>query len=136
MRDRRDEEEEWTYTGKRRESIIDYVLRNEETRERIKKMKVKERVDSDHQSITAWMKGGRSRGRGRGKGGGKREKEKGVWTEDRRRKFDEYFGRKDEGWEGMKKLKEVKESGRDVGEGKGRRDEKKGEEWRIMGLGM
>lgn len=126
MRDRRDEEGEWTYTGERRESIIDYVLGNEETRERIKKMKVKERVDSDHQPITAWMKGGRNRGKGRGKGGGKREKEKGVWTEDRRRKFDEYFGRKDEGWEGMKKLKEVKESGRDVGEGRGRRDEKKG----------
>lgn len=110
----------------RGESIIDYVLGNEETRERIKKMKVKERVDSDHQPITAWMKGGRSRGRGRGEGGGKREKEKGVWTEDRRRKFDEYFGRKDEEWEGMKKLKEVKESGRDVGEDRGRRDEKKG----------
>lgn len=78
MRDRRDEEGEWTYTGERRESIIDYVLGNEEIRERIKKMKVKERVDSDHQPITAWMKGGRSKGRGREKGGGKREKEKGV----------------------------------------------------------
>lgn len=43
-----DEEEEWTFTGGREESIIDYVMRDEKTREKIEKMVVEGKVDSDH----------------------------------------------------------------------------------------
>lgn len=37
--------------------VIDYVLGNEESREKVNKMKVEERVDSDHQPITVWIEG-------------------------------------------------------------------------------
>lgn len=60
-----DEEGEWTYSGGRRGgTVIDYVIGNEEkdgrrgTRERVKRMRMEERVDSDHQPITVWMEGG------------------------------------------------------------------------------
>ncbi|XP_070530007.1 golgin subfamily A member 6-like protein 22 [Cardiocondyla obscurior] len=46
-----DEEEEWTYTGGRGETVIDYVICNGETKRRIKEMRVKEEVDSDHYPI-------------------------------------------------------------------------------------
>lgn len=39
-------------TGERRGSIIDYVLRNEKTRERVKRLRVEKKVDSDHQPLT------------------------------------------------------------------------------------
>lgn len=39
---------------------MNYVLRIEEPREKINRMKVQERVDSDHQPITVWVKGGGS----------------------------------------------------------------------------
>lgn len=48
-----DEEGEWTYTGGREGTVvIDYVLGNEETREGVRRMKVEERIDSDHQPVT------------------------------------------------------------------------------------
>lgn len=39
-------------TKERRESIINYVLKNEETRERVKRLRVEKKVDSDHQPLT------------------------------------------------------------------------------------
>jgi len=47
-----DEEGEWTYTKGRGGTVIDYVMGNEETRERVKRMRIEDRVDSDHQPIT------------------------------------------------------------------------------------
>lgn len=46
----RNEEGEWTYAGRRGGSVIDYVLGNEETREKVEGLYVKGRVDSDHRS--------------------------------------------------------------------------------------
>lgn len=43
-----DEEGNWTYTGGRGESIIDYVLLEEKGREGIRRMEVAENIDSDH----------------------------------------------------------------------------------------
>lgn len=45
------EEKKWTYTGKKRESVFDYVLKNKETRE-VRKLRVEDRIDSDHQPLT------------------------------------------------------------------------------------
>lgn len=44
-----EEEREWTFTEGRGESIIDYVLGNKQTRERMRRMRVEGRVDSDRQ---------------------------------------------------------------------------------------
>lgn len=52
-----DEEGEWTYTGGRGESVIDYVVEDERTRKGIEKLRVKEKVDSDHQPIVVYIKG-------------------------------------------------------------------------------
>lgn len=37
-----DEEGEWTYTGGKGETVINYVMGNEETRERVRRMKVED----------------------------------------------------------------------------------------------
>lgn len=44
-----EEEREWTFTEGREESVIDYVLRNKQTRKRMRRMRVEGRVDSDRQ---------------------------------------------------------------------------------------
>jgi len=94
---KRDEEGEWTYTGGRGGTVIDYVIGNEETRRKVEKMKVEDWVDTDHQPIKVCVKGGgcEREGLGRRKG---REK-RGVWTEEGRRKFEEYVGKRDSEWE-------------------------------------
>jgi len=105
-----DEEGEWMYTEGRGGTVIDYVIGNEETRERVVKMRVEDWVDSDHQPITVWVEGGGHWEERKGKRGRRR----GVWTEEGREKFEEYFGKKDddcegveEGWRKLKKRVEV-----------------------------
>ena len=44
----RDKGGECTYAGERGESVIDYVLTDKGEKKGIKRMKVEERVDSDH----------------------------------------------------------------------------------------
>lgn len=94
-----DEEGEWTYTGGRGGTVIDYAIGNEETRERVVKMRVEDWVDSDHQPITVWVEGGGRREERTGKG--KRRGRRGIWTEEGRKKFEVYFGKKDGEWEGV-----------------------------------
>lgn len=65
---RGDEEGEWTYTGGEGKSVIDYVMGDERTKEKVEKMVVKDRVDSDHHPLAVWIKGGE----------GERRKEKGI----------------------------------------------------------
>ncbi|XP_011631480.1 uncharacterized protein LOC105423428 [Pogonomyrmex barbatus] len=102
-----DEKGEWTYTGGRGGTVIDYVMGNEETRAKVKMMKVEDWVDSDHQPITVWMEGRGRREERTVKG--KRRGRRGVWTEEGKKKFREYVGRKGSGCEGVeeewKKLK-------------------------------
>jgi len=100
-----DEEGEWTYTGGRGGTVIDYVLGNEETRERVKKMKVEDRVDSDHQPITVWVEGGGKKGeirKGRKKGGRKGEGAEEGWKKLRRR-VEEALERVEKGRRGTKR---------------------------------
>ncbi|XP_076291061.1 uncharacterized protein LOC143214209 [Lasioglossum baleicum] len=122
-----DEEGEWTYAGGRGNSVIDYILGNEETREGVEKMEVGERIDSDHAPLTVWVKGERKE-KGRRAGGGK-GLGVGNWSEEGIKDFREKFGRGkvgevgvEEDWKGLKeKIKEVlgnagkKEKGRRIG---------------------
>ncbi|KYN10442.1 hypothetical protein ALC57_17416 [Trachymyrmex cornetzi] len=43
-----DEKGNWTYTGGKGDSVIDYVLVDEETKEEIEIMEIEEEIDSDH----------------------------------------------------------------------------------------
>lgn len=42
---------DWTYTGGRGESVIDYMLGDEGVREQVERMKVGDKVDSDHHPL-------------------------------------------------------------------------------------
>lgn len=46
-----DEEGEWIYTGGKGGLVID-VLESEESKERIRWMRVEKKIDSDHQPVT------------------------------------------------------------------------------------
>lgn len=110
-----DEDGEWTYTGGRGNSVIDYVLGNGDSKERIENVIVGDRIDSDHQPLIVSIQGGRK--------GGKRkrvERKKRArlsWTETRRKKFQEMF-RRGGGGGG---LEEVKREGRRNKEGNKKR---------------
>lgn len=86
---------EWTYTGEKGGTVIKYMMGNEETRERVVGMKVEEWVDLDHQPITVWLEEGGRKERKRKQNNKGR---KGIWTEEGKKKFEEYFvERKEEG---------------------------------------
>jgi len=93
--------------GREGGTVIDYVIGNEETRGKVVRMRVEDWVDSDHQPITVCMKGG---GREERIGKRKVKERRGVWTEEGRKKFEEYVGKRDggrqgveEGWRKLKK---------------------------------
>ncbi|KMQ90798.1 stress response protein nst1-like protein [Lasius niger] len=73
-----DEKGEFTYTGGRGESVIDYVIGEEKVKERVVKLEVGDCIESDHHPliITLERKGGREKGREQRGGGGR-----GRWTE-------------------------------------------------------
>ncbi|KZC05855.1 hypothetical protein WN55_06852, partial [Dufourea novaeangliae] len=126
-----DEEGEWTYTGGKGNSVIDYIIGNEETREKVEKMKVEERVESDHHPITVWVSGRGIGGERRRKKFGEKRGERGNWTEEGGKAFIKNFGKgekkersMDEDWSYLKgKIKEAIGKTRKRGE-KG--EEKKG----------
>jgi len=45
------EKGELTYIGERRESVVDYVLINQKATDKIEKMEIGNRVESDHQPL-------------------------------------------------------------------------------------
>jgi len=53
---RRDEEGNWTYTKSRRESVIDYVLLNEEVEEEMDQQVIGDNIDSDHHPLIVRLK--------------------------------------------------------------------------------
>jgi len=59
-----DEEGEYTYTGGRGCTVIDYVIGEGEVKDRVERMRIGDRVDSDHQPVEVWLKGERVRGEG------------------------------------------------------------------------
>lgn len=52
-----DERREFTYTGARGDTVIDYVLGEERGRERAVRLEVEDKVDSDHHPLTVWVRG-------------------------------------------------------------------------------
>lgn len=53
---RRDEEGEFTYTGGKGNTIIDYVIEEIEVRDRVENMKIGDKIDSDHQPLEIMIK--------------------------------------------------------------------------------
>lgn len=47
---KKDEEEKYTFTGGKDRTVIDYILENIEIKDRMIRMRVGNRIDSDHQS--------------------------------------------------------------------------------------
>ncbi|CAD6223128.1 GSCOCG00005406001-RA-CDS, partial [Cotesia congregata] len=86
-----DEEGEWTFVGERGCSVIDLVLIDERSRDRIMELRIEERTDSDHLTIVVKVEvqGKRSRE-------GYKERinrtGRGVWTQEGRSNFQEEFG--------------------------------------------
>lgn len=73
---RGDEEGEFTFTGGKGDTVIDYVVGNREVKEGIKRMRIGDRVDSDHQPVEVTLRGERRRMRiekGSGEGYGIRK---------------------------------------------------------------
>ncbi|XP_029163724.1 golgin subfamily A member 6-like protein 22, partial [Nylanderia fulva] len=106
-----DEEGEWTFTGGRGNTVIDYVLGDEDSREKVKKLRVKDKVDSDHQPVEVEIKGKQRKERRKNRGG----RRGGTWNEERCRRFKEKVGELEGGEEEIegewKKMEErVKEA--------------------------
>lgn len=52
---RGNEEGKFTFTGTRGNTVIDYIVGEKEAKEGIRRMKVGEKVDSDHHPVEAWI---------------------------------------------------------------------------------
>lgn len=52
-----DEEGEYTYLGPQGNSVIDYIITNTEALEKVERMKVGNRIDTDHQPVTVYLTG-------------------------------------------------------------------------------
>lgn len=80
-----DEEGEWTKEGTQ---VIDYVIGNDSTRERIREFRVEDKIDSDHKPITVWIKGERRNFEEYNRG---RREKKGDWSEEETGEGEEQF---------------------------------------------
>lgn len=137
--------------------MIDYAIGNEETRKKVERLVVEEKVDLDHQPIVVWIKrvGGKKEGEGRRK---KMGENRTRWrTEEGREEFKKGFGERgdieegsvEEEWQSLKKkvTEAIGKMGRkeEAGKWKGwwdeeyRREKKRLEEelrrWRRMSGG-
>lgn len=99
-----DEIGEFTYTGSRGNTVIDYVLGNEETREKVKKLVVGEDVNSDHHPIICWVREEyEEKKRNR-----YQKVRRGVWNEEGREKIMKELGIVEEGGQERGVEKEIK----------------------------
>jgi len=64
--------------------VIDYAIGDEETKERIRKMKIRDKVDSDHHPLEIWVEGETQRRRKKDK---EQEIRKVVWDSEGRERF-------------------------------------------------
>ncbi|KAH0818251.1 hypothetical protein GEV33_004540 [Tenebrio molitor] len=79
-----DEKGEYTYIGSRGETVIDYVMVNEEAWDKIEEFKVGERVESDHMPLEVRTKG---REKERSMKDVKKKNVKNIWTEEGKEKY-------------------------------------------------
>ncbi|XP_029176098.1 trichohyalin-like [Nylanderia fulva] len=82
-----DEEGEWTFTGGRGNTVIDYVIGNEDSGEKVRRLRIRDKVDSDHHPIEVEIEGWQRRERRKSRGG-----RRGVWNEEGRRIFEGKVG--------------------------------------------
>lgn len=101
---RGDEEGEYSFTGGKENTVIDYAIGDLEVRERIKSLRIGDRVDSDHHPVEIWIEDREDRKIRKRKG--KREW-RGVWDEEGRKEFKRKLGKieigncsLEEQWEG------------------------------------
>ncbi|XP_071572354.1 uncharacterized protein [Temnothorax nylanderi] len=116
-----DEEGEYTYTGGRGETVIDYVIGEEEVREKVVRLEIGERIDSDHHPIILWVRGSPKRKQKRR--GAERIRRRGIWNEEGRTQFRERLGAiggnrdlQEEIEEGTMKIRKVIEENEDKSE--------------------
>jgi len=86
------EEGEFTYTGGRGDTVIDYILVNEEVRERMERLEIGEDVNLDHHPLIIEMKGNRGEDKGRREQKRERIVRRGVWDEEGREEFIKEIG--------------------------------------------
>lgn len=62
-----DEKGEWTYARRKGNSVLDYIVGDEEVWEKVVRMKVEDRIDLDHFPVVGWIKEKREKRRERGR---------------------------------------------------------------------
>ncbi|XP_024883827.1 uncharacterized protein LOC112462336 [Temnothorax curvispinosus] len=97
---RGDEEGEFTFTGGKGDTVIDYIIGEGEVREKIVSMVVGERVDSDHHPLEIVVRRGKEE---EGRRGGWKKRNRGVWNEEGAKRFIEKIGEVEEKEEELNK---------------------------------
>ncbi|XP_071568793.1 uncharacterized protein [Temnothorax nylanderi] len=118
-----DEEGEYTYTGRKGKTVIDYILGDEDIREKVERLEVGEKVDSDHHPLMLWIRG--NAGKKQRRKEEERIRRRGIWNEEGRKQFSERLGKiggngelQDEIEEGMSKIgKALEENEKEKGKG-------------------
>lgn len=91
---RGDEEGEYSFTGGKWNTVIDNAIGDLEVRERIKNLRIGDRVDSDHHPVEIWIE---DRGDRKIRKRKRKRKWRGVWDEEGRKKFKQRLGKIDIG---------------------------------------
>lgn len=72
-----DEERKFTFTGGKGNTVIDLVIDDREVKQKVERMVIGDRIDSDHHSVEVWIKGkGEKETRGERERGSRRR----VWN--------------------------------------------------------
>ncbi|XP_011868143.1 PREDICTED: uncharacterized protein LOC105562162, partial [Vollenhovia emeryi] len=86
-----DEEGEYTYTGGRGNTVIDYVIGDKETRDRVKRLVIGDKIDSDHHPVEITIGEGVKEREGRRRKN-RRKEWRGRWDEQGRESFRQKIG--------------------------------------------
>lgn len=73
------EEGKYTFTGRRENTVINYIIVDIGVKDKIKRVTVGDRIDSDHHPIEVWLEGEVRRTRNRGVS---RKCWRGIWDEE------------------------------------------------------
>ncbi|XP_071578413.1 uncharacterized protein [Temnothorax nylanderi] len=125
-----DEEGEYTYTGGKGETVIDYIIGDEDSREKIERLEIDERVESDHHPLVLWIRGGAMGMQRRKKK--ERIRRRGIWSEEGRKQFVDRLGKiggnkelQEEIEEGVSKIRGILEEN-EKEEGRGAKKNRRG----------
>lgn len=56
-RTKENEEKEYTFVGGRESAVIDYVIADKGIKDKVGRLEIRDKIDSDHQLVEVWMKG-------------------------------------------------------------------------------